>query len=149
MKIVKNSITSLIFVTAISLFYSAIFFVTSSHMEFESILYPGELESSILCEWNNFLKLGNQKYIGVMFLILTTVIVIKILVAKKKRYDEYQYSMLKNALCIAGIISIVLMPLILFNFLSIPNGLLESVLLLATVQWLVVLIYELIYVFKF
>lgn len=149
MKIFKNSIINLIFVTIISLFYSAIFFITSNHMEFESILYPGELESSFLNEWNNFLKLGNQKYIGIIFLVLTAVIVIKILLAKKKRYDEYQYSILKNALCIAGIISLILTPFILLNFLSVPNGLLESVLLLATVQWFVVLIYELIYAFRF
>ena len=149
MKLLRSPMVNLGFVTIISFIYSLIFFVTSNHMEFESILYPGELESSVLRQWSDFLRQGNQKYIGFIFLIITAVIIFKILMYKQKKYDEYQTNILKNALSIAGVMSIALMPIILINFLSVPNGLLESILLFATVQWLVVLIYEIIYVFRF
>lgn len=149
MRFLGNKFINIIFISAISMFYSSIFFITSGHIEFSSILYQGVLESKVLRSWAEFLKLGNQKYIALSYILITLIIVLIVTIKKQNKLDEFQLNILKTSLSIVGLFSLLIIPYILVSILSVPNGLLEAILLFATIQWFIVLFYELFYVINY
>jgi len=98
---------------------------------------------------SDFIKAGNMKFIGYTIISLTIIILLLILFKKTKRYDEYQISILSRSLIVAGILSIIMIPIIMVMFLSDPNYTIETIFLFAIIQWGSVLIADLIYVIKY
>lgn len=140
----------MIFITFMTAIYSFIFIFTSEHVEFLGLLSNNEtLNSAFWNGWSNFIKTGKMKFIGYLIISLTIAILILVILKRTKKYDEYQISMLSKSLIVAGILSILLLPMIMILLLSDPNYSVETILLLSTVQWVSVLVSYLTYVIKF
>ena len=90
-----------------------------------------------------------MRYIGYAIIILTLIIILLILFKRTKKYDEYQLSMLTKSLIIAGVLSILMIPVIMILLLSDPSYAIETIFLFAVVQWFGVLLTDMIYVIKY
>lgn len=150
MNLLKQPIINIFFIGFMSAIYSFIFIFTADHMEFESLLSHNEtLNSSFWNGWSDFVKTGYMKYIEYLIISLTIAIVVFIVIKRRKKYDEYQVSILAKSLIVAGILSILMIPFIMIMLLSDPNYSIETIFLFATIQWISVLASYLIYGIKF
>lgn len=126
--------------------YSAVFIVTSGHIEFARMLHHSKtLQSAFWNTWSNFLMQGNIKYIGYGYMMLAAAIVIFSLI-KRQNYDEYQTAILEKGFLAAGMVMVCLFPVALLLVLSDPNYAIEVILFLVVVHWSTVLIADLGYV---
>lgn len=135
-------------ISFITLFYASIFIFTSNHMEFNNMLANGTLQPPFWNGWSSFIEAGNMKYIGYIMIVLTAIILVTMVIKKQKRYDEYQLSILNKLLVIVGIVSLIMLPIVLFILLSDPNYLIETLFLFALIQSFSVLLGNLVYTFK-
>jgi len=150
MSLLKQPIINIIFIGFMSFIYSVIFILTASHMEFISILSHGEtLNSTFWNGWSNFLGTGNMRFVGYIIIGLTIAIIIFIVIKRRKKYDEYQVSILSKSLLVAGILSILMIPFMMILLLSDSNYAVEIIFLFASVQWVSVLVSYLVYLIKF
>ena len=149
MNFLKNPVVNAIFIGFMSAIYSFIFIFTSNHIEFMRLLSKGKtLQSDFWNGWSDFIRAGNMRYIGYAIIILTLIILLLMLFKRTKKYDEYQLSMLTKSLIIAGVLSILMIPIIMLLILSDPSYTIETILLFAVVQWLGVLVAEIVYVIR-
>jgi len=149
-KLLKNSVVNAIFIGLISAVYSFLFIFISNHIEFLSLLSQSKtLNSKFWNGWSNFIRAGNMKYIGYLIISLTIIIFLLIFLGDRKKYDEYQISILSKSLVLGAILSIIFMPIIMVMFLSDPNYSIETVALLAAGQWLSVLVSYLLYLLRY
>jgi hypothetical protein len=133
-----------------SVIYSFIFIFTAGHMEFVMILSHGEtLNSAFWNGWSDFLRTGNMRFIGYLIIGLTITIIVLILIKRRKKYDEYQVSILSKSLLVAGTLSILMIPFMMILLLSDSNYAVETIFLFASLQWVSVLVSYLIYVIKY
>ena len=129
--------------------YSFLFIFTSNHIEFLRLLSNSDtLQSDFWNGWSDFIKAGNMRYIGYAIIILTLVILLIMFIRPTKKYDEYQRSILSKSLVVAGVLSILIIPIIMIMILSDPNYAIETIFLFAVIQWFVVLVTDIIYVIK-
>lgn len=149
MSLLKQPVINVLFIGFMSAIYSFIFIFTAGHMEFVSMLSNGTLNSAFWNGWSDFIRTGNMKLIAYLIIGLTVAIVLFIVAKRKKKYDEYQVSILAKSLIVAGILSILMVPFIMILVLSDPNYRIETIFLFATIQWISVLVSYLIYVMKF
>jgi len=149
MKILKYSICNTIFISFMSAIYSFIFIFTSDHIEFLRILSKTKLASDFWNGWSNFIRAGNLKYIGYLIIGLTVLIVLSVIFNPQKKYDEYQVSVLSKSFIVAGIIAILIVPVMMVLLLSDPSYKVEIILLFAVIEWLSVLITNLIFIIKY
>lgn len=149
MKILKHPIVNAMFISLMSAVYSFLFIFTSNHIEFLRLLSNSDtLQSDFWNGWSDFIKVGNMRYIGYAIIILTLVILLIMLIKPTKKYDEYQISILSKSLVVAGVLSILIIPIIMIMILSDPNYAIETIFLFAVIQWFVVLVTDIIYVIK-
>ena len=137
------------FISLMSAIYSFIFIFTSDHIEFLRILSKTTIASDFWNGWSNFIRAGNLKYIGYLIIVLTVLIVLSVIFNPQKKYGEYQVSVLSKSFIIAGIIAILIAPVMMVLLLSDPSYEVEIILLFAVVEWLSVLITNLIFVIKY
>lgn len=148
MRIIRKPAVNAIAVTIISAFYIAVFIITSGHAEFERILdHAATINSGFWNMWSVFLRQGQLKYIGYLYILLTAAIVISTLI-KRQDYDEYQCRMLETGLIASGIVMILLFPVATISILSDPNYCIETITFLAVAHWMTCLIVDLFYVIK-
>jgi hypothetical protein len=88
-----------------------------------------------------------MKYIGYA-IIAITIVIVALTIFRKRKYDEYQVNILARGFIIAGVITVFLLPVALILVLSDMNYAIESMFLLLTIQWLSVLVVDLVYVVK-
>ena len=149
MNFLKNPVVNAIFIGFMSAIYSFIFIFTSNHIEFLRLLSKGKtLQSDFWNGWSDFIRVGNMRYIGFAIIILTLIILLLMLFKRTKKYDEYQLSMLTKSLIFAGVLSILMIPIIMLLILSDPSYTIETIFLFAVVQWLGVLVAEIVYVIR-
>lgn len=150
MRLLKHSIGNATFIALMSAVYSFLLILTSNHIEFLRLLANSStLQSDFWNGWSDFIRAGNMKYIGYAIIILTLIIILFMILKPTKKYDEYQISILSKSLIVAGILSILMTPIITILLLSDPNYAIETIFLFAIVQWLGVLITDLIYVIRY
>ena len=150
MKLLKLPIINAMFIVLMSVVYSFLFIFTSNHIEFLGLISnDNTLQSKFWNGWSEFIRAGNMKYVGYSIIILAFITIIFMLLKQTKRYDEYQIGILLKNLIVAGILSILMMPIIMILLLSDPSYAIETIFLFAVVQWLCVLIIDLIYVIKY
>lgn len=148
MKIMRKPQTNAAIIIIVSAFYAVVFILTSGHLEFERMLnHSNTLNSSFWNTWSIFMKQGNMKYVGYVYIILAMVIAILSLI-RKRDYDEYQTGILEKGLLVAGIVIALLFPLALLLVLSDPNYSIEVLMFLVVVHWSAVLVADLLYVIK-
>jgi hypothetical protein len=149
MNLLKNPVVNALFIGFMSVIYSFLFIFTSNHIEFLRLLPEGKtLQSDFWNGWSDFIRAGNMKYIGYAIIILTLIILLLMLFKRTKKYDEYQLSILTKSLIIAGVLSILMIPIIMLLILSDPSYTIETIFLFAVVQWLGVLVAEIVYVIR-
>lgn len=150
MTLLRNPIVNALFISLISSFYSFLFIFTSNHIEFLSMLnHSKTLQSDFWNSWSNFISAGNMRYVGYFILVLTCIILVVMFFKHRKKYDEFQISILLKSILFAGILSILLMPIIILTLLSDPNYTIETIFLYATFQWVGLLVADLFYVIKY
>ena len=150
MKLLKHSMGNALFIGFMSSIYSFLFIFTSDHIEFQRLLsHSDTLQSDFWNGWSDFIRGGNMKYIGYAIIILTLVIILVMLFKPMKKYDEYQVSILSKSLIVAGILSILMIPIIMILILSDPSYVIETIFLFAVIQWFGALITDLVYVIKY
>ncbi len=146
---INNPKINSIFVLCISVLYSFIFIFTSNHIEFRRILKHSKTLNSVFWNsWTDFIVNGNMLYIGYITIFIAVLIFI-LTFFRSKKYDEYQVNILSKGLIISGIITILFLPLVLLLMLSDPNYMIEVSFLFLTIQWIGVLLLNLIYLFKY
>lgn len=147
-KLLRYPAVNGIFIGLFSTFYSLIFFVTAGHVEFQNILYytSDTLKSkSFWGDWAAFLHAGHQKYIGVLIIILT-LLIIGLLIKQRRPYDEYQSKILANCFMTAGLITICSVAFLLIYILSEHVGTVEKIILFTVIHWMSVLIADLVFI---
>lgn len=149
MNLLKNPVINAIFISFMSAIYSFLFIFTSNHIEFLRLLSKGKtLQSDFWNGWSDFIREGNMRYIGYVIIFLTFIILLLMLLKRTKKYDEYQLSMLSKSLIIAGVLSILTIPITMVLILSDPSYTIETIFLFAVIQWLGVLVADLVYVIR-
>jgi len=129
---------------------SFLFIFTSDHVEFLRLLSNANtLQSDFWNGWSSFIKAGNMKYIGYAIIIFTFIIIVTMIFKPTEKYDEYQINILSKSLIVAGILSVLIMPIITILLLSDQSYAIETIFLFAVVQWFGVLITDMIYVIKY
>ena len=148
MRILRNPYFNGAVTSVVSLAYAAIFLVTSGHMEFLRLLSHGQtLRSGFWNGWSAFLRQGNLKYVGYVYLA-AAVCILLICVLRKRNYDEYQAGILTASFAAAGLVLLLLFPAALLTVLSDPNYAVEAVMLLAVDHWSVFLLADSLCVIK-
>lgn len=148
MKLLQNPYINAAVITIISVFYAAIFIITSGHDEFLGMLdHRQSLSSAFWNGWTVFLKQGNLKYIGYIYLLITLCILVLSLIRKKK-YDEYQTGILATSFIATGIVLLLLFPTAFFMVLNDANYAVETISFLVVTHWSVFLLVNLIYLIK-
>ena len=149
MSILKQPVINAMFVGLTSAIYSFLFIFTSEHTEFLRLLSNSKtLQSDFWNEWSAFIRAGYMKYIGYIIISLTLIVILIMLLKRTKKYDEYQVSILSKSLIVAGVLSIIMLPIMIVMLLSDPNYTIETIFLFAVIQWCGALIADLIYVIK-
>ncbi len=149
MKVLKSPYTNALFIFIISFCYSFIFIFTSNHMEFISLFnHTKTLTSSFWNKISVFIFDGNMKYIGYSFSLITIFIIILIFIGKK-RYDEYQSSIITKSFEIIGITTLIYLPFLLLSVLSDSNYIIEYLFVLLSIQWGIFLFLDLSFNIKF
>ncbi|HHU77156.1 MAG TPA: hypothetical protein GXZ24_09760 [Firmicutes bacterium] len=149
MKLLRHSAVNALFIGLMSAIYSFLFIFTSGHIEFLRLLSKSKtLQSGFWNVWSDFIRAGNMKYIGYMIIALTLIIFLLMIFKRVEKYDEYQISILSKGLITAGILSILMMPVIIVQLLSDPNYTIEAIFLFAVIQWFGILIADFIHVVK-
>lgn len=144
----RKPVTNAVFIAVISVFYATVFIIISGHIEFERMLnHKQTLNSAFWNEWSVFLKEGNMKYIGLIYLILAAAVVFLSLM-RRKNYDEYQISILAKSFITAGTVMVFLFPLALLLVLSDPNYSIETIMFLVVAHWSAFLIADLFLVIR-
>lgn len=148
MKLMKNPYINAAVIAIISIFYTAIFIITSGHIEFQSILNHSQtLNSTFWNSWSAFLQQGNLKYIGYVYIVVAVCILVLSFI-RKKSYDEYQVGILTTSFIATGIVLLLMFPVALLLVMSDPNYAVETLMFLVVVHWSVFLLVNLIYSVK-
>ena len=150
----KSPVFNAVCLCLFTAFYSLIFIGASGHEGFEKILYYSryaeERQSQIsghafLVNWSRFLADGSQKYIALVLIALTIVVVI-LLLSRRKPYDEYHVDRLVSCLVIAFILTMIAIALFYISVLSVSDGIVESFTLFIVIHWATVIFADLVYV---
>ena len=148
MKILRKPQINAAVISFISVFYAFIFILITGHLEFKRILeHADTLNSPFWNKWSAFLKQGNIKYIGYVYIALTLAIVILSFI-RKRDYDEYQTGILEKGIMVMGAALVLLFPMSFLLVLSDPRYSVETLVFLVVVHWSIVLIADLIYVIR-
>ena len=148
MKLMKNLYIHAVGIAFISVFYAAVFIITSGHLEFQRILDHGQtLNSTFWNDWSAFLMNGNLKYVGYAYIVATVGLFILSFI-RKRNYDEYQAGILTTSFIITGIMLLLLFPAALLLILSDSNYAVETLMFLIVIHWSVFLLVNLIYSVK-
>lgn len=149
MKTLKDPKMNALLISVVSAFYALLFTFTSDHVEFTGMLsHSKTLDSNLWNGWAVFIQNGNMKYIGYVIIALTTAIVF-LTVFRKQEYDEYQVNILAKGFIAAGVITVLMLPVASLLVLSDTNYAIETMFFLLTIQWLGVLVVDLIYTAKY
>lgn len=136
MKMFEHSVVNVLFLIFISVTYSFLFIFTSNHMEFTRLLPKTEtLRAPFWNAWSTFIEAGNMKYIGYAILVLSILILFVTLFKKPIKLKECQSDIFSKSMIGAGVLSIILIPVVIILILSDPNYTIAVLFLLATIQW--------------
>lgn len=148
MKLMRHPYVNAAITASISLFYGAVFLVTSGHLEFERMLRHAQTVNHAFWNgWSAFVGQGCLKYVGCAY-ILAALCVVLLSVVRKRDYDEYQAGILSASFAITGILMVLLFPAALVLTLSDPNYAIEATLFLVVAHWSVFLAVNLVYTVK-
>lgn len=144
MKLMRHPYVNAAITASISLFYGAVFLVTSGHLEFERMLRHAQTVNHAFWNgWSAFVGQGCLKYVGCAY-ILAALCVVLLSVVRKRDYDEYQAGLLSMSFMVTGIVLLFLFPVALLLILSDRNYAMEVSLFLVVAHWSVFLAVNLV-----
>ncbi|MBR7185365.1 MAG: hypothetical protein IKD37_07135 [Clostridia bacterium] len=139
MRFFKHPLLHTAVIALISVFYSAMFILIAEHVEFQRLLnHSATLSSRFFNNWTARLREGILADVGVIWLVLTAVIVL-FAILHRRRYDEYQAGILRAGFTVTGVVMVLLFPLALLLILSDRNYAIEVMTMLVIAHWSVVL----------
>ena len=134
MKLMKNPYINAAVIAILSVFYAAVFIITSGHIEFQSILdHSQTLNSTFWNGWSTFLQQGHLKYIGYGY-ILVALCILALSFIRGKNYDEYQVGILTTSFIATGIVLLLLFPIALLLVMGDPNYAVETLMFLVVIH---------------
>lgn len=148
MTIFRKPIINALFITFFSCIYCLLFSIPADHIEFYRLMNKQQTIDNTF--WNFCFRLireGNARYISMLFGVLTVSIII-LSVIKRKKFDEYQFKGLIHSLMYCGLLSILLIPITLLSILSDRNYAIEIIYVIATIDWLTILLVDLFHLIK-
>jgi len=146
--LLKHPQTNALCIGMFSAFYTMLFFITSGHAELKNVLFYAELSEytdSFWHFWSVFLSAGRQKYIA-MVLLAVTGLVIFLLATRRRKYDEYHMAKLVNGLVVALALTLIAIALLFLLIFCEPVGIIEKLMLFGVIHWVTVVFADLIYV---
>lgn len=143
MTIFRKPITNALFITFFSCIYCLLFSIPADHIEFYRLMNKQQTLNYCF----KFIREGNTRYISMLFGALTVSIII-LSVIKRKKFDEYQFKGLIHSLMYCGLLSILLIPITLLSILSDRNYAIETIYVIATIDWLTILLVDLFHLIK-
>jgi len=139
MMLLRNRLVNSVIVTVISLFYGLLFIFISGHIEFIDILPKSVANYAFWDKWRIFLFSGNIKYIGISTIFIGLIILAKAVYSflkyRRLELDEYEVSLLKRGLGMAGITAILLIPILLILVLSEPQYSVPFIMFFVILTW--------------
>lgn len=137
MKCLKNPIANAFYLALLTAVYATALIVSSEFTE----KYATMLSNS---QWATFIANGHTKYVGIYMICIA--IVVNILSAlRRKRYDEYQISILQKVLVFNGFLASILFPLTIVVLVFMPICFVEIIFAFMIIQWCIVIITEIVY----
>jgi len=94
--------------------------------------------------WDAFLKFDGHRYTAAL-LIALTLLVVFLLLAKHKPYDEYHTAILIKCLAVSVILSLLAIALFFLIVLIDPVGIISKFTFIITINWSTVVLADLIY----
>jgi len=140
MKILKNPMANAFYLALTTAIYAAVLIISSEFLSSN----PLHVSNSA---WSKFITQGNLKFVG-LCMIGITVVVDLLSALRRKRFDEYQISILEKNLLINGMLAVVLLPIAAFSLIFIPCYSVEFVFACMLLQWLIMIGVEIIYLVK-
>lgn len=147
-RLLKHPATNAICLSIFSCFYAALFFIFSrTDGAFQDVLYYGDLEAAtpFMAGWSNFLAAGKLNYVAGGLLALTAAVVI-MLIVRRRPYDEYQMSILRNCLAVALTLTLIAIAIFYMIVMAYPAGIIEKFTLFITIHWVAVVVADIAYI---
>ncbi len=140
MKLLKNPMTNAIYIASITAIYAMVFIVSSEFV----LRYVHLLSESW---WSLFIQNKNMKFIG-LGMISVAIIIDTLSALRRKKYDEYQIMALEKIMLLNGFFMTIIFPISLFILIFVPMYFVEVIFAFIVFHWLVIVITEIIYLFK-
>lgn len=147
-RLLKRPLTNAVCLGIFTAFYSLIFFITANSPAFKSKLYNANDNgdgSFLLHTWSTFLKAGGQRYIAIVLIIVSAIVII-LLALRKRDYDEYHSGILMSCLAVALVLTLVAIGIFYLVILLYPDGIIEKFCLFITIHWTSIVLSDLIFV---
>lgn len=146
--ILKHPAINAVCISIFSVFYGAIFLITARSEEFAGLFYYTNAKingSDFWIWWSGFLASGHQNVIAYVTIALT-ILVVLLLLARRKPYDEYHTALLTNCLTVALVLTLIAIAVFYLVILSEPTGVVEKFTLFAAIHWVTVVLSDLSFV---
>lgn len=147
-RLLKHPATNAICLSIFSGFYATLFIVFSRvDTALSQMLYYRDPDgpASFMTRWSGFLASGNLSYLAYGFLGLTAVVII-MLIIRRRPYDEYQMTILRNCLAVALALTLVAIALFYWFIMINPFGIVEKFTLFVAINWATVLLADIVYI---
>ena len=139
-KFFRHPVTNAAGISVFSIFYSIIFLGFSDYIQSQTHLAT----HPFLKMWDSFLDFGGHKYIAIILLALTALIV-TLLFIKHKPYDEYHTTILIKCLAISVILILAAIAVFFVVVLIDPTQIISKFTLFISANWTMVVLSDLIY----
>ena len=136
----RHPATNAVGISVFSLFYGVIFLAFSERVQSQA----GVAVNSFWKLWDAFLKDGGHRYTAILLMALTVLVVV-LLLAKHKPYDEYHTAILVKCLAVSVILTLMAIAVFFVVVLIDPAQIISKFALFITVNWSTVVFADLIY----
>jgi len=136
----RHPATNAVGVSVFSIFYSVIFLAFSERIQSGT----GPASNSFWSVWDKFLDCGGHRYAAFILIALTAVVVV-LLLAKHKPYDEYHTTILVKCLAFSVILTLAAIAVFFLVVLIDPTQIISKFTLFITVNWSMVVLADLVY----
>ena len=139
-RFLRHPATNAVGISGFSLFYGILFLALSQRVESQT----GMATNALWRTWDAFLNVGGHRYLAVLLLGLTALVVI-LLLTKHKPYDEYHTAILVKCLAIACVLTLAAIAAFFMVILFDSTQIISKFALFAILNWATVVLADLIY----
>lgn len=135
-RFLKRPVINAVCLSLFTAFYALVFIMTANSAAWKIHLGSScsETASPLFSVWHDFLRAGGHAFLA-YGLIAVTAVVVFLLLRRRKPYDEYHISLLKNCLVISLLLCLAAIALFYLAVLSDTSGILEKFTLFVVLNW--------------